>query len=804
MKNRIMFAIAIAVSNLFNVCAWTSTETVDGITWSYTVEDGEATIGGDYSSAWTENPPTGDVVIPSTLGGYPVTAIGDSAFQFTATDSLEGMTSVTSVIIPEGVTRIGRQAFSDCSSLTNVVISSTVKNIEPHAFTGCKSLRSVVIPEGVVSIGFLAFMRCYGLEHIEIPASAEQIGGGFLALCTNLVSVTLAEENPNYTLEDGLLMSKDGQTVVQGFKEAMTIPYGVTSIEDWSFVGTYSLNSLTIPQSVTNVGTLAFALNSNLRSVAIPANVTSIGTAPFAYSTNIISFVVAEDNPNYKSLDGHLLSKDGKTFLSGVIVNGDVTIPDGVETIQSSAFEECDTLTSVTMPDSVKEIGDWAFKRCFNLRSVTFGNGVTNIGYSAFGSCRSLASITIPPSVTSIGYSAFSGCYSLLTVRVPMSLSSQTEIGSVFGSSGSNIKITYYYGAIELNYQNQTLQREKESLIYDGYLWDGENVVGLIQVKRPKRKQSNYMKDDTAITIQVLGEKKRTIKSKDLWMGAISDGEFDGTTKDGLNINLKFGVFGMWGSFENYQVVGARNIFDTKDKSIKSAAENMLAPWLGSLSLISDEGTLSVTVAKRGKVTVKGTFDGAKVSVMSQALICETDIRIPVIYSKKGIEMAFVVRLPFSGANPTIEGLDNAVIGKAGELTNGAKFRLDVDDATVAGVVPGALLEHLPNGEGVTAAGKKWVVAGGAKAAKVKYDKKTGLISVQPAKKGGEVANVANLKLKYTSKDGSFNGSFKIYSVENKKLKTYTFKVSGVLIDGVGYGVATCRNPNVTWNITIE
>ena len=103
-----------------------------------------------------------------------------------------------------------------------------------------------------------------------------------------------------------------------------------------------------------------------------------------------------------------------------------VIIGNGVTTIGSSAFSDCDSLTSVTIPNSVTTIGSGAFFSCFSLTSVTIGNSVTTIGHGAFYGCSSLTSVTIGNSVTEIGYYAFSGCSSLTSVTIPNSV---TTIG---------------------------------------------------------------------------------------------------------------------------------------------------------------------------------------------------------------------------------------------------------------------------------------------------------------------------------------------------------------------------------------
>ena len=114
-----------------------------------------------------------------------------------------------------------------------------------------------------------------------------------------------------------------------------------------------------------------------------------------------------------------------------------VIIGDGVTTIGSSAFSDCDSLTSVTIPNSVTTIGSGAFEFCFSLTSLTIPNSVTTIGHGAFYGCSSLTSVTIGNSVTEIGYYAFSGCSSLTSVTIPNSV---TTIGYYAFSGCKNVK----------------------------------------------------------------------------------------------------------------------------------------------------------------------------------------------------------------------------------------------------------------------------------------------------------------------------------------------------------------------------
>ena len=155
----------------------------DGLQYSYNDEDLTATVSG-YTGTATE------VVIPAEVthedNTYKVTAIGYSAFW--------NNSDLTSVTIPEGVTRIEAIAFGSCTSLKSVTIPEGVTYIGDFAFDSCTSLKSVTIPEGVTIIDGSAFSGCTSLTSVSLPASLTMCDQSFYGL--NLTKVTFATPQP--------------------------------------------------------------------------------------------------------------------------------------------------------------------------------------------------------------------------------------------------------------------------------------------------------------------------------------------------------------------------------------------------------------------------------------------------------------------------------------------------------------------------------------------------------------------------------------------------------------------------------
>lgn len=195
----------------------------------------------------------------------------------------------------------------------------------------------------------------------------------------------------------------------------------VTSVAHYAFKMCKSLERVKIPESVTSIERGAFDYCQSLTTIIIPKSVTTIVDSPFEACTALVKIEVDKDNQHYKSIDGNLYSKDGKTLIRYAIGKKDTefTISDFVTKVENHAFAECKALKSINMPDSVTSVGVYVFYRCASLESIKLSNSIDEISWSMFKECTSLTDIVIPNSVKSIGASAFDGCTALTEIVIP-------------------------------------------------------------------------------------------------------------------------------------------------------------------------------------------------------------------------------------------------------------------------------------------------------------------------------------------------------------------------------------------------
>ena len=394
------------------------------------------------------------------------------------------------------VTRIGANAFQDCTSLLGVTIPSSVNTIFPYAFQGCTAMTSVTLGASVSRIGMKAFYNCTALTSITIPSSVTDISQMAFSGCDALTNIIVEEGNPKFDSRGNCnaVIETATNTLVVGCKNT-TYPSSVTKIGDYAFCTCRVMTDFTIPNTITEIGECAFGGCSGLTSITIPSSITKIGARAFvgcpAVTTLNYNAVSCEgfESSNYSEPElyvpfynlnittiniGSSVQRLPNYFAVGLKKLTSITLPNTLKIIGHFAFGLCTGLTSVTIPSSVIGIGNAVFAGCPGLTSLSVDsdnpycdsrgncnaiietatnlllagckntvipNTVTQIGTSAFGGCTGLTSIVIPNSVILIGPTAFGECTGLTSIDIPNSVTQIWE-GAFYGCTNmTNVTI---------------------------------------------------------------------------------------------------------------------------------------------------------------------------------------------------------------------------------------------------------------------------------------------------------------------------------------------------------------------------
>lgn len=209
------------------------------------------------------------------------------------------------VVMPDGVKRIGRGAFRDCTGLKSITIPNGVEHICEEAFWGCCGLKTVTLPDGLVSIREGAFDSCDALTDVTLPDSVKYMGDAVFANCSSLTGIT--------------------------------IPYGVTDIGDSMFVSCEHLTGVTLPDSVTGIGAGAFNSCIRLTDITLPDSVTHIGGWAFRHCSSLTNVVIP---CGVKRIEDGLFEECRRLTH--------ITIPEGATDIGIGVFAGCGGLTDIT------------------------------------------------------------------------------------------------------------------------------------------------------------------------------------------------------------------------------------------------------------------------------------------------------------------------------------------------------------------------------------------------------------------------------------------------------------------------
>lgn len=440
-------------------------------------------------------------IILLVLPSLPFQAIGRQHGDFV----MDGGTLVeytgheADLTLPDMISTIGKDSFSGNVSLRNVVIPDSVRTIDFAAFENCTNLQTVYIPESVRIIGSSAFSGCSSLYSVSIPRKVNEIGSGAFAGCTSLSGIPVADDNPNYICQDGVLYSGDGKSIVQylagrsattyampasvekineyafwGAKDltGVAISSKVKEIPEYSFSNCPSLSTIVIPNSVSKIHAYAFSDCVNLRSAVIPTSVGYIDDLAFYMSNGVkVQFVDPSDKlvsePTVAAVSSAGLSGTADAYADQADGSEDETDPDA-----SGTPDADDSLTSPPQVQidyeenilpgemgSTKVVGSQAVllmspamtvKGSYNLNKAELEDGIANSNLKntskedTFSVIRGVldayngedTNVNVPSDITKIGNRCFYKNDKLEQVTIPDTVSS---IGD-FAFARSNLK----------------------------------------------------------------------------------------------------------------------------------------------------------------------------------------------------------------------------------------------------------------------------------------------------------------------------------------------------------------------------
>ena len=375
------------------------------------------------------------LVIPNT-----VTKIGKNAFkesgltQITLPESLTTIeasafykTKLETITIPKNVTKIPEDCFYQCENLIRAMFPNTLTTIDARAFRGCSNLTNIDIPTSLETIGVRAFGDCKNLKltnQFRFPDSMKEIGEAAFENCTQLgINQLIFPGNMENANIGGfincdvthVIVEEGAKTVTltsNKYIKSITLPK--TVCEFVGHLNTVELESFVIDEDapLTEIGALTFFGSTKLKSFICPKSVTKIGAMAFSECTALETVKLPEG----------ITSIGNRAFeYCSSLVN--LNIPKGVKTIGTKAFLSCSSWTGEVDLPQITVLPQQVFYDCRNLKRLTFATGITSIGEEALANCGGLGALTFDEGLTSIGQKAFYWS-SITELHLPESLKS--------------------------------------------------------------------------------------------------------------------------------------------------------------------------------------------------------------------------------------------------------------------------------------------------------------------------------------------------------------------------------------------
>lgn len=436
-----------------------------------------------YITGYTGTLP--DVVVPAVIDGYPVYAIenlrspilthvvvsegieviGDSAFKAYFDYEKGYIRTLVSVSLPQSLKIISDDGFWGQENLQEITLGSVVE-IGQSAFGSCTMLKQITLPDTLTTIGWRAF-ESSGLTSLTIPVNVTSLGDSFITDCSALTSLYVAEGNPTYEMEDGLLYDIPAKTLRYALPDVsgdVVIRDGTVRIGDDVFKE-HAITSVQLPDSLQKIGNCAFQFCKELKEITFPEGLITIDGLAFAYCTQLENVVLPEGlkslgDSAFRSCDSltEITVPEGITFMSGTFATcyslRTVNLPSGLTHMMNGVVEGCRSLETLHLPAKLADIsGEWPsklktittafgsvryvsedgilydtqdnsilFVNASITGNVTVRDGITTIGAGAFKGRKGLTSVTLPESCTVIDSYAFENCTALTDINFPEKL----------------------------------------------------------------------------------------------------------------------------------------------------------------------------------------------------------------------------------------------------------------------------------------------------------------------------------------------------------------------------------------------